>query len=575
MKITRQTTVQLAGLGAYQLSPADFLASGGEASVYRLRGIAVKLYTDPKKLAAPGALDNLECLTGLRHEHIISPKGLVFDDAGRVIGYYMEFVENSDSLSSVFATSFRNRTGFGDTEATFLVDKMLGVMDFAHQRDTLMVDPNELNWSTVATSGKWTPRSLDVDSWLVGSFLPPSVPKMPSIRDWHNPGVSRESDRFALAVVTFQVFTGIHPYRGKLDGYAPRDLEQRMRDNASVFTQGVRLNRAVRSFSSIPGGLLGWYEAVFQQGDRSAPPSAYATVHLPPRHIQVARIVANATGKLRYAKVFERHGDPVIESFPCGAVLLRSGDLVDISSQKVIMNGVRPGCEVVRQNGSWLVAQQATVTYVEGASFAQHHLAVTAQHRQIVRASNRLLLLSDTGLREISVTKFAKPVLALGRPWAASQNLHWFDGVGVMNELGASFVVVPFGEGSCTHVRVRELDNLRVIAAKGYERFVSLVCMTPEGEYRKVELYLDANYRACEKVQQTDQENGELNLAILPKGVCATIAQDGELAIFVPANGSTVRVADKDATTDTLLGNWDNKVVFIRDGQLWHVSLTQ
>ena len=575
MKITGQTTIKLAGRGTYRLSPADFLASGGEASVYRLHGIAVKLYTDPKKLTLPGVLDNLQCLTGLRHEHIISPQGLVFDSSDRAIGYYMEFVDSGDPLSSVFATSFRNRTGLGNAEATFLVDKMLGVMDFAHKHNTLMVDPNELNWSTVAKDGKWTPRSLDVDSWLAGSFLPPSVPKMPSIRDWHNPGVSRESDRFALAVVTFQVFTGIHPYRGTLDGYAPRDLEQRMRNNASVFTKGVRLNRAVRSFDAIPGGLLGWYEAVFQQGDRSAPPSAYATVHLPPRHIQVARIVANATGKLQYSKVFERHGDPVVESFPCGAVLLRSGDLIDISSQKVIMNGVRPGCEVVRQNGNWLVAQQATVTYVEGASFTRHHLAVTAQHRQIVRAGNRLLMLSDTGLRDIGVTKFAKPVLSLGRPWAASQNLHWFDGVGVMNELGASFVVVPFGEGSCVHVRIRELDNLRVIAAKGYERFVSLVCMTPEGEYRKVELYLDANYRACEKVHQTDQENGELNLAILPKGVCATIAQDGELAIFVPANGSTVRVADRDATTDTVLGNWDNKVVFIRDGQLWHVSLTQ
>lgn len=573
MKISSQTTIELAGRGKCRLSPGDFLASGGEASVYRLHRIVVKLYSDPQKLATPGMLENLERLRMLRHEHVVSPQGLVFDANGRVIGYYMDFVESDDSLSSVFTTSFRNRTGFSDTEATFLVDKMLGVLDFAHQHHALMVDPNELNWTTVKNGGKWEPKSLDVDSWLTSSFLPSTVPKMASIRDWHNRGASHEADRFALAVVTFQVFTGIHPYKGTLDGYAMGELERRMKDNASVFTKGVRLNKAVRSFDSVPGALLGWYEAVFQQGDRSAPPSAYATVHLPPRHIKVTRITANATGKLRYDKIFERHGDPIVESFPCGVVLLRSGDLVDIASKKVILSSVRPDCEVVRQDGNWLVAQQSTITYIEAASFARYELPISTMHRRVVSAKNRLFVLSDTDLRELKVTKFARPVLSLGQGWSASQSLRWFDGVGVMDTLGATFVVVPFGEESCKSVRVHELDGLRVVSAKGYERFTSLVCMTPAGEYRKLELYFDAEYLACKKVWKGTSENSELNMAILPKGVCATIVRDGELVIFVPSNDEVARISDKDASTDVILSNWENKVVFIRDGQLWQVAV--
>jgi hypothetical protein len=120
---------------------------------------------------------------------------------------------------------------------------------------------------------------------------------------------------------------------------------------------------------------------------------------------------------------------------------------------------------------------------------------------------------------------------------------------------------------------VHELDGLRVVSAKGYERFTSLVCMTPAGEYRKLELYFDAEYRTCKKVWKGTSENSELNMAILPKGVCATIVRDGELVIFVPSNDEVARISDKDASTDVILSNWENKVVFIRDGQLWQVAV--
>jgi hypothetical protein len=82
---------------------------------------------------------------------------------------------------------------------------------------------------------------------------------MASIRDWHTPKVGIETDRFALAVVTFQVYTGIHPYRGTLDGYKRTEMERRMKEKKSVFTTGVRLNQAVRDFSCIPSPLLAWY----------------------------------------------------------------------------------------------------------------------------------------------------------------------------------------------------------------------------------------------------------------------------------------------------------------------------
>ena len=61
-------------------------------------------------------------------------------------------------------------------------------------------------------------------------------------------------------------------------------------------------------------------------------------------------------------------------------------------------------------------------------------------------------------------------------------------------------------------------------------------------------------------------------MSLLPRGVVATVVQDGTLVIFVPTSGTVNQVPDRDITTDMRLGNWGDRVVFIRDGQLWQVS---
>jgi hypothetical protein len=68
-------------------------------------------------------------------------------------------------------------------------------------------------------------------------------------------------------------------------------------------------------------------------------------------------------------------------------------------------------------------------------------------------------------------------------------------------------------------------------------------------------------------------KNPELNLAILPKGVCATIVKDGELDIFVPANGQLVRIDDGQIGADMFLSNWGDKVVYIQNGAVWSLRM--
>jgi hypothetical protein len=409
---------------------------------------------------------------------------------------------------------------------------------------------------------------------VVDGKVPAQIAKMPSIRDWHSKLVSRESDWFAWGVVTFQVFTGIHPYKGGLNGYKPVDLERRMKANASVFTPGVRLNRAVRDFSCVPGPLLDWYAATFQEGERALPPSPHQK-GLPSKAAQTLRAVTTTTGLLVHEKILDG-SDKAIRAFFCGIVLLESGKLVELGSRRVIGIAKSRDCEVVNAGGYWLKAekgQEWEFTSINRTTLREEKLSFDVRARGLVRYENRLFLVTDRGLSELSLKTLGRPILAVGETWGVMTNsTSWFDGLGVQDAMGSAFLIVPFGDGSVGQIRVKELDKLRPVAAKAGNRFVALTCVDEDGNYRKLELSFTRDYKTHILWQQGTQTL-DLNMAILPKGVVATVVDDGELVVFVPKSGVVNKVRDKDITTDITLFNWEDKVVYIKDGEIWSVRM--
>jgi hypothetical protein len=141
-----------------------------------------------------------------------------------------------------------------------------------------------------------------------------------------------------------------------------------------------------------------------------------------------------------------------------------------------------------------------------------------------------------------------------------------------MDAMGAKFVVAPFGDSAVAQVRVRELDDLRIVTAKAGNRFVALIGLDKKGDYHKVELTFDKDYKSYQ-VWVGDTDGPELNLAILPRGVCATIVRDGELDIYVPTNGNLKKVNDSQIATDTLLANWGDRVIGVQSGDVWSIRL--
>ncbi|MDE3059548.1 MAG: hypothetical protein KGJ06_00885 [Pseudomonadota bacterium] len=577
MQLSRSTQFTLEGKGVITLTPNDHVATGGEGSIYRKAGTVVKLYTDPKKMRKDGMSEKVRLLSQLDHPFIVTPKGIVLGSRDEPLGFYMNWVEG-EPLSRIFTNDFRQREGFTDGNASQLVDGMRQVVLFAHDHDAIMVDANELNWLCILHGRRKSPepRVIDVDSWAIGRW--PAKVIMPSIRDYHTQGFTHASDWFSAAVVWFQIYTGIHPYKGGLDGYKPAELERRMKDSASVFTPGVRLNHAVRDFKCIPAKLRMWFEATFQHGERTIPPSPFDTTTIAPKAAVVSRMVSMVTGLLVYDRLYLASSkDPAVRIFPCGVVLLQSGRLYDLAAKRVIGTVKSPASEVVQADGYWLVADHDGSDFVfsciNSTSLQKQELMLMLKGHRLVRYENRLFLVTDQGLTELLLKHLGKPILTIGQTWGAMLNsTKWLDGVGVQQGLGATYLIAPFADKACAHVRVKELDGFTPVAAKAGNRFIAVMCVDASGEYRKFELSMSKDYSTY-KLWQGGAESPELNLAILPKGVAAIIVEDTKLHLFVPSSSTLKKVEDKDITTAMILGNWGDTVVYLQGGNVWSVHM--
>lgn len=573
-RIRDKTEIVLSGRGPLILRPSDHVATGGEGSVYRKSNTIIKLYSDQKRMLRDNMEDKIKTLSAIKHKFIIAPQDIVTDSSGNSIGFYMPLAEG-EPLPRVFTNDFRNRENFGNNEASDLVDRMREAVQFAHSKGAVLVDANEMNWLVKLdkNSGPY-PQVIDIDSWAIGKWGAKVI--MPSIKDWHTKGFNQLTDWFAWGIITFQVYCGIHPFKGKLNGYKPNEMERRMRDNASVFSKGVRLNRAVRDFSSIPNLLLDWYFKVFQKGFRSTPPSPFDSGAQVNQIARVMHIKTTASGALIFDKLFSDVKSRAIKIFPCGLVLMDDGLIINLLNQRQIGRAKSRKCEVVQIQNGWLKADiengETRLFYID-RNLNEKILNISIDVKKFIRYENRIFAVTEKGLTELVLKILGKPILSIGQTWGAMpKSTKWFDGVGIQDAMGAVYLIVPFGDKMCAQVRVKELDGFSPISARAGNRFIAVIALNQNGDYQKFEITMNRDFSSY-KIWQGGTDMPDINIAILPKGVCATVINDGELDIFVPATATLNKVEDNNITTDMSLANWNDKVVYIKDGSVWQVRM--
>ena len=512
------------------LSPRDFKASGGQGAVYVKGNTAYKLYGRvdgngfvfaPQTMIAPGKISELSVLS---LPDIIKPETVLHDKSGVPVGYTMRAVTGAMPLCQTFPQAFKNRNHLTPNVMLDLVQKLRIGVAHVHAQNVLIVDLNEMNF--LVDSAFDHVYFIDVDSYQTVHF--PASALMESVRDRHSSGFNTGTDWFSFGIVSFQMLVGIHPYKGKHPQLP--SLDERMKQNVSVFNSAVRVPAVCAPFSDIPQAWRDWYEAVFEKGVRVAPPDGlFPVVVVSPQvtkqagsdHFTVTQIAAfdgpvlDVVGKITLTTKSVYVGTHRICDAPPGSVLgVTDAQNVPVlgrlESGQIVLTDVQRGVEIP--------------------------LGVSAAELQA--SQGRIYAKQESRLLQVEWIEMPTKVMASGRvvgtllPHAAQL----FDGVVVQNLLGALFVGLLPSSGFY-EVRTPELDGFRVVQAK-FVGGVLVAVGEKNGKYDRFVFRFAPDYKTYDVRVTCDVAYADVNFAVLDTGVAVLLNENEEIELFAKTPGS-------------------------------------
>lgn len=534
-------TVYPDGASSVVLTGIDHLATGGEGSVYAKGNLVYKVFLDPAKALRAGMERKLAVLSKLKHPGIATPHTALRDKQGNFIGLVLPRID-ADALCRAFTGGWRSQQQFGLAETATAVDAMREITAYAHQNQALMVDANEMNWLLKGVQ----PTAIDVDSWQLPGF--PATAIMPSIRDYSKNTFSEGSDWFAWAVVTYQLWTGIHPYKGGHPDFNRAALEARMRAHASVFDPRVKLPGAARPSAEIPARLRDWYERTFQGGERSPPPSAKLSAigkQTAPR----LKVRQTLSGALKVERLGNA-GGTVLAAFN-GFVVVRAADglqLWDAVAKARVYEAPEAGlASVLRQQAAIIRTGfgrviltlapnegKVVITVLEGGQRAE--LVSTAQ--SLWQSGNRVFAIVPgvaNGLVELEASKFGeRPALTVKHQWpVASASTRMFRGVLLQDCLQSHFLGVLEGDGLLLAM-APQLRGYKVVEgfSSGLANTWLSAIRIKDGEQVRLHLALKAG--RYEVLTEVLVDHLGLDMAANPAGV--SVLRDGPDLLIAKGN---------------------------------------
>ena len=271
------------------LSESHYMTEGGEGRLYRDKGTIFKIYHDPNKMIPEAKVRELGVL---KHQFIVIPSNLIYDDKNRIIGFTMNQVDASE-MCRLFNTIYLNDNNIGNEKLVKLVENIQGGVEFIHTKDCLIVDGNEMNY-LVSNTDCTHPYFIDTHAYATPSFRADAYTE--AFTDPQcNLNFDRQADWYSFGIVACKIFTGIHPYKGTHPNYTKKELLKRMKDRMSIFNDAVALPTAARDFSFIPSEYFKWFIELFEEGKRVPPPSVGGLLNVTIVKKQLTQVVAGLT----------------------------------------------------------------------------------------------------------------------------------------------------------------------------------------------------------------------------------------------------------------------------------------
>jgi hypothetical protein len=539
----------IAGQGKISLGQADFIAQGGEASVYARGDLAFKIYTDPKKMIP---LAKIQELSVLGQSHFVRPQAILLDRKNRPMGYTMRRIQAAHVLCQLFNRAFRERKGITPAAMLALVRKLQEGVQQVHESGLLIVDLNEMNF--LLDSAFQEVLFIDVDSYQTPGF--PATALMESVRDRHATRFSPGTDWFSFGVVSFQMFIGIHPYKGRHATLL--DLDARMQHNVSVLNPQVAVPKVCYPVSVIPPVYQDWFQAIFEDGQRVPPPFELRPIirlALKEQGIDGGagnRNAAQRAGMLPGGQPASCLSITELHRFPAEVVLAipAAGTDAAVTTGGLYIGGKKHGLGSDVRIGFTPRLNHMIAGWIQGGKLELYDvtdgrsLPADIVAEALTVYEGRIYVKSGPHLNELEFIELPAGIRVALRPVGnvMENATQLFEGVAMQSLLGSYYASVFPRPGVCYSVRLQELDGYRVVDAR-FDGGVLMIVGMREGRYDQFILRFDEQFGSYDIRIIPDIVYSGLNFVVLDTGVCVHLNHDEELELFSNRKGSqSVRI---------------------------------
>lgn len=546
------------------LGQKDYVTKGGEGSIYKKDNTAFKIYEDVRKMIPLAKIGELNVLD---RPTIIKPENPIYNEDKHLVGFTMEWLgDNILPLCKLFTNGFRDANGVTNDIIIELVETIKNDIHFIHQHKCLIVDGNELNY--MVSSDFITPYFIDVNSWQTPSFSATAI--MPSIRDWTTTKFNELTDWFSFAIVSFQLFVGIHPFKGTHKNYKKNDFRKRITDHISVFNPMVSMPHSVRDFNLIPTSYKDWYVKIFENGNRVPPPDL-------PGAIMKSQVIVQLIQSTDNFEIRE------IRCFP-EKILFHNATLNFTKTENKIYIG-KTDYESRDEEVVYTPLEQIPIFIrlengkVKFKTFGYKEPVLDLDAEDKIIVNNILYLKNQEKLMEMDFKYLGGKIHAIiKQTWNVEPlSAKLFGNVIYQSALGAAVISIPLSIATRSQFitkRIPELDEFSIIDAR-YENRICVLTGHKAGVYNRIILIFDEKHDSykCRIVRDIDYSS--INFTTLDNGVCVMITDDDAIEIFLNRidKDSVKRIEDPVINSTMRLCKNGTKVMFFRENKLYEIKM--
>jgi len=552
------------GKGHLELNQNHFITDGGTADIYVKNSTAYKIYKDSAFCISEAKIRELSCLA---LPEIIKPEDIILNNRNEVTGYTMKFVDNVYSLVQLFPKAFKTREGLNPDKVVKIVKKLQDGIQYIHSCRILLVDINENNF--LIKKNFDSVYFIDVDSYETPSFAATAISDL--IRDRHSTKFTEESDWFSFAIIAFQLFRGIHPYRGTHSRYP--SLDERMLHNISILNQEVKYPKgAVLDESVVPSAYQNWFFSVLEKGNRCAPPNSLVA-SLPAIVSKINSISGNLFDLIEL-NIFAYKDFKEIPT-----KLYRSGNhlIATNKNEAIVDRGFIVGYDGTGVIGFSPKSNTPILAYIYKGQLFTSNLA-TGQHisnnivgEALMEYNGRIFFKNKGNLLEVNILEIGYPTQLAGKVVCQileNSSVLW-TGCVIQNMLGSIYVTIFPEPNKTIQIHLKELDGAKIIDAKFDGGILQVVALRANKYDRYIFKIFNKDYtlRTYNDVNYTG-----INFVTLDNGICVSMNEDGSIEAF-HVKGDSIKILDDNIINDNILMKDGVSLVIFKNNQFYKVTM--